>query len=194
VPAISSIIKKETRDKRLPKQLGDFAEGLVVYVLGQMRGMSVAQIDHVGADIIAADRKTGERFAISVKSRIFSKKTGENRAYGAEFEHIKKLEDTARTFDMKAAVAFVFKDDADGVDKIRIIIAAVDDLKKNSEEKKSRDFLHRTKDSITINFNTKNAEEQMKDCSFIDYIEFELKENGKSFRFPSKNISGPLDI
>ena len=41
------------KDDRWPKQFGDFAECLAMYVLGQLKNMSVARIDHVGADLIA---------------------------------------------------------------------------------------------------------------------------------------------
>lgn len=44
----------QKKDKRWAKQFGDFAENLTMYVLGQLKNMSVALIDHVGADIIAA--------------------------------------------------------------------------------------------------------------------------------------------
>ena len=38
-------------DKMVPKQFGDFAEYLVMYVLG-LKGMRVCLVDHTGADII----------------------------------------------------------------------------------------------------------------------------------------------
>lgn len=60
----------QDKDQRWAKQFGDFAECLTMYVLGQLRDMSVALIDHVGADVIATKRKdTSVRYAISVKGR-----------------------------------------------------------------------------------------------------------------------------
>lgn len=45
------------KDLRWTKQFGDFAENLTMYVLGQLSDMSVALIDHVGADVIASKRE-----------------------------------------------------------------------------------------------------------------------------------------
>ena len=58
------------KDERWAKQFGDFSEGLVMYLLGQLKNMSVALVDHVGADIFAVNREnTSQRYAISVKGR-----------------------------------------------------------------------------------------------------------------------------
>ena len=62
-----------TKDKRFPKQFGDFAETLVMFVLAKYKGMRVALVDHVGADLIATDRERTVRYAISVKGRNFPK-------------------------------------------------------------------------------------------------------------------------
>lgn len=61
--------KKE--DDRLSKQLGDFGEQLVMFLVGRIYEHRVAYVDHVGADLIATDKK-GKRYAISVKSRVFN--------------------------------------------------------------------------------------------------------------------------
>lgn len=62
------------KDGRLPKQLGDFGESLVAFLLGNIKGHRVAIVDHEGADIIATDRLDSKlRYAISVKSRRFEK-------------------------------------------------------------------------------------------------------------------------
>ena len=50
---------------RSPKLIGDFGEGLVTYALIR-GGYEVAQVDHVGADLIA--EKEGRRIAVSVKT------------------------------------------------------------------------------------------------------------------------------
>ena len=173
---------KENKDERLPKQLGDFAEGMVMYVLGRMRGMSVALIDHVGADIIAS--KAGKRYAISVKSRIFSTKTKETRSTSLSPSHIEKLKETAKTFGMEAAVAFVFVDEYDGTMKIRILLATTEDLEKGAGDKKY--FLHKSSKSgeLWIGYHNEETFKQMRECGFIDYIEFKLKEEEKGFRFP----------
>ena len=55
----------EKKDDRWAKQFGDFAECLVMHVFGQLKNMSVALIDHVGADVIASTRDGKElRYAI----------------------------------------------------------------------------------------------------------------------------------
>ena len=64
-----------SRDLRFPKQFGDFAESLVMYVLG-LNNWSVALIDHVGADVLAITISREEpykRIVISVKGRNFPK-------------------------------------------------------------------------------------------------------------------------
>ena len=55
------------KDERWAKQFGDFSEGLVMYLLGQLKNMSVALVDHVGADIFAVNRKRGIEY---VKNQI----------------------------------------------------------------------------------------------------------------------------
>lgn len=40
---------------RLPKQLGDFGEQLVMFIIGRLYKHRVAYVDHVGADLIATD-------------------------------------------------------------------------------------------------------------------------------------------
>ena len=58
------------KDDRWSKQLGDFGESLVMYLIGNLKEQRVALVDHVGADIISTDRlENGHRYAISVKSR-----------------------------------------------------------------------------------------------------------------------------
>ena len=97
------------RDLRFPKQFGDFAETLVMYILG-LKSWSVALIDHVGADIIAINKDSLlRRFAISVKGRNFP--SNESKSFDFDKNNINKLCSTAEMLGMEAGVAFVFVDE-----------------------------------------------------------------------------------
>lgn len=89
---------------RAPKLLGDFGEGLVTYALIR-KGFEVANVDHVGADLIA--EKDGKRFAVSVKSRLFRPGSKESLNFVVEKSHIDKLKYFATQFDMIPLFALV---------------------------------------------------------------------------------------
>ena len=55
------------KDGNLSRQFGAFGEYLVQYILGAYKKFKVARVDHVGADLIATDKK-GNYYGISVKS------------------------------------------------------------------------------------------------------------------------------
>jgi len=173
-------MQDKSRDKRLPKQFGDFAEGLVMYVLGKLKNMSVALIDHVGADIIASDRAE-RRYAISVKGRNIP--DTESKGFSFEKRDMEKLEETANNFGMEPAVAFVIVDTLEKSMKIRILIATLDDLKSHGGNMSKSDFLHIHPKTGAISFKYKRERhlKQMKDCGFIDYTEFELKQEVSTF-------------
>jgi len=164
----------KSRDKRLPKQFGDFTEGLVMYVLGKQKDMTVALIDHVGADIIASDRAE-RRYAISVKGRNIP--DNESKGFCFEKRDMEKLEETAHYFGMKSAVAFVIVDTLEKSMKIRVLIATLDDLINHGSHMSKSDFLHINPktDAIEIKYKREKHLKQMKDCNFIDYTEFERK-------------------
>ncbi|MBL0143840.1 MAG: hypothetical protein IPP91_17485 [Betaproteobacteria bacterium] len=82
---------------RSPKLLGDFGEGLATYALIR-KGFEVANVDHVGADLIA--EKSGKRFAVSVKTRLFRPGSKESLNFVVEKGHIDKLNYFATQFDM----------------------------------------------------------------------------------------------
>lgn len=92
------------KDKRLPKQLGDFGEQLVMFILGRLYNQRVAFVDHVGADLIAQDGE--KRFAVSVKSRVISETEGDGQPFNEDQQN--KLRDFAVGFGLTPAVAFVF--------------------------------------------------------------------------------------
>jgi len=89
---------------RAAKQLGDFGEGLVTYVLIR-KGFEVACVDHVGADLIAQRAK--ERIAISVKTRLYKPNSTESRGTVIRSDHIEKLEHFAKRFELQPVFAHV---------------------------------------------------------------------------------------
>ncbi|HFI0047847.1 TPA: hypothetical protein ACGOSV_000199 [Streptococcus suis] len=115
-----------SKDLRFPKQFGDFAETLSMYVLG-LQNWSVALIDHVGADLIAVSREnTSIRLAISVKGRNFP--DNESRSFSFDKNNIDKLKATAELLGMEPAISFVFVDKQEECQKIRVIMAKISDL------------------------------------------------------------------
>jgi hypothetical protein len=82
---------------RSAKRLGDFGEGLVTYCLLR-KGLEVACVDDVGADLIASG--FGERFAISVKTRLFKRGSKESQMMVVESKHLEKLEAFGRRYGM----------------------------------------------------------------------------------------------
>ena len=67
------------KSSRHSKITGDFAEGLVLYMLSK-HGFECASIDHTGIDLLARNPSTKELMGISVKSR--------SRNLGKENHHI----------------------------------------------------------------------------------------------------------
>ena len=170
------------RDGRLSKQFGDFAEGLVMYMLGRIRGMTVALIDHVGADIIAVDRNSKNRYMVSVKGRNFPET--ESKGFVFTRDNCEKLEKISDDFKMIPAIAFVFVDeyeaDSNGkrVMKIRILFIALKDLKNNAGNSK---FLSEVEKGYSIRYEKKcwgkekkSTLDLIRECDFIDYTEFAL--------------------
>ncbi|HHT7813089.1 hypothetical protein HO929_00520 [Streptococcus suis] len=143
-----------SRDLRFPKQFGDFAESLVMYLLG-LNNLSVAQIDHVGADVIAVNELSGfKRFAISVKGRNFP--DTESKSFDFDRANIEKLKKTATLFDMIPAVSFVFVDCQEGIKKIRIIMSELSVLEKFAKDK-DIDFINYNKNQgIQVKFTCSN--------------------------------------
>ena len=97
-----SAVEDEKHYTRAPKLLGDFGEGLVTYTLIR-KGYEVANVDHVGADLIAV--KGTRRFAVSVKTRMYKKGSKETRGSVIATDHIKKLDDFAKRFGLESIFA-----------------------------------------------------------------------------------------
>jgi len=119
------------RQTRAPKLIGDFGEGLVTYALIR-KGFEVACVDHVGADLIA--EKSGNRFAISVKTRLFREGSKESLVFVVEKSHLEKLENFAEQFGMLPIYALTVC----LADKriIQLIMMRVSDLKETLPEVK----------------------------------------------------------
>lgn len=162
----------KTKDDRWAKQFGDFAEGLVMYVMGRMKNMSVALIDHVGADVVAIDRNDkSSRFVISVKGRNFPKE--ESKSFNFTQGNIEKLEVTADLFGMEAAVAFVFVDEQEEQKRIRIFVMKLSDLYKLCDDD-SIEFAGYAADGIQFKYTegrNRHHLSKIKECSCIDYTE-----------------------
>ena len=139
-----------SRDLRFPKQFGDFAESLVMYVLG-LNNWSVALIDHVGADVLAISREEPyKRIVISVKGRNFPKT--ESKSFDFDRKNINKLKGIAKLLDMTPAVSFVFVDTLEKLRKIRIIMLELSVLERLAEDR-TVDFInYNSKQGIQIKF------------------------------------------
>jgi hypothetical protein len=92
------------RFTRAPHLLGQFGEGVVTYLLIR-HDYEVAVVNHVGADLIAEKGK--ERFAVSVKTRLFRSGSQESRNFVVDNPHLSKLNAFASRFDMRALFAQV---------------------------------------------------------------------------------------
>lgn len=93
------------KDWNLSRQLGSFGENLAMFAIGNMKGYKIAIVDHVGADLVATDKK-GNAFAISVKTKTnleynYSKSDDNN------VHELNKLFEFAKSFGMIPAVAYV---------------------------------------------------------------------------------------
>lgn len=98
-----------------------------MHLLGQGKNMSVALVDHVGADLFAVARKDPtKRYAISVKGRVVPQ--NESKNYTFDSKNVQSLSHTAQLFGMEPAVAFVFVDEQEGTRKIRMMFATLRNL------------------------------------------------------------------
>lgn len=181
------------KDLRWAKQFGDFAENLTMYVLGQLSDMSVALIDHVGADVIASKRdkvsqrdnvpqidkasqvdNTPKRYAISVKGRNIP--PTESKSFNFSQGNIDKLTETADTFGMIPAVSFVFVDEMEGPKKIRMFVAKLTDLQEMSADPQVG-FLNKANDGFSLRYTESDHTHWLKairECNKIAYFEMQF--------------------
>ena len=99
--------------------------GLVTYTLIR-KGYEVAYVDHVGADLIA--EKNRERYAISVKFRLFREGSNESRMVSISYNNIEKLETFSRQFNMIPLFAQVVSIADERT--IHLFIISVEDIKR----------------------------------------------------------------
>ncbi len=166
----------QNKDERWPKQFGDFAECLTMYVLGQLKNMSVALIDHVGADVIASKREgSSVRYAISVKGRNIP--PTESKSFNFSQGNIDKLTETAKTFGMVPAVSFVFVDEMEGAKKIRMFVATLETMTTLCSDP-NIGFLNWSTDGFSLRYTEgKSAHRlsEIRQCKKIAYFEMEFK-------------------
>ena len=167
----------QARDGRWAKQFGDFAEHLTMYVMGQLNNMSVALIDHVGADVIAIKRDgSEERYAISVKGRNIPPTEG--KSYTFSQRDIDKLEETAEMLKMTPAVSFVFVDEMEGAKKIRVFVAELANVFRLCDDSEAG-FLKHVADGISFCYTEgKNRQwlSEIRKCDKILYYEIQFTE------------------
>ena len=104
---------------RAPKQLGDFGELLVAYVLSQ-QNFEISVVDHVGADLMAS-RNDSERYAVSVKTHRYTTdaKTKESLSFTISNSELQKLQHFAKTFKLRELVAQVVCFEKDWDESVR---------------------------------------------------------------------------
>lgn len=171
------------KDQRWPKQFGDFAEQLVMYVLGQCKNFSVAYVDHVGADIFAVNRDdNNKKYAVSVKGRIMPET--ESKMFPFDIYNIQKLNETADVFGMIPALAVVIVDEMEGKKKIRIFFSTLEALNDLCNDKNASFISKNQKGDICLKFTQSAHKSYLFDnfngpkgniwSKYIDYTELEF--------------------
>ena len=101
----------KSKDERLSKQLGDFGEQLVMFIIGRCYSHRVALVNHVGVDVIATDceweEKESKKYGISVKTRVFTK---DDSSFDFDENQQEKLVEFSKGFGLTPMVAFVCVD------------------------------------------------------------------------------------
>lgn len=178
--------EKTAKDGRLPKQLGDFGEQLVMFVLGQLKNCTVALIDHVGADVIAVDRNTNRKFAISVKTRIV---LDESKVfYFDEENNIRNLKETSEILGMESAVAFVYIDEQEETTAVRILISPLATLEEMSKDD-SCEYVGTYERSGSKGLTIKITEGKIK--HYIQEIKNDHRIDYTQLNFPAKVLAQP---
>ncbi len=100
-------INKSTRHSKIT---GDFAEGLVLYLLSK-HGFECANVDHTGIDIIAKNPVTKEVMGISVKSRSRTEGT-EGTSLSISNDNFEKVDSACKAFGCVPYFAFLIDEDS----------------------------------------------------------------------------------
>ena len=158
---------------RAPKQLGDFGEFFVNFILNQKeKEYEIAHVDHVGADLIA--EKDGAIYAISVKTRKFKNGSKESRMYTIEQGHLDNLKYFAEKFKMVAVLVIVIA--IEDEKKLEAFIVKVKDIEKQ------KDLFSKVKNGYSFNFGVKNRKGiDVRNSVYIDYTLFKEEKMGNVF-------------
>lgn len=179
--------KDEKKDERLPKQLGDFGEQLVMFLLGRLKGHKVAYVDHVGADLIETGtviengKERKEICAISVKTRVFSI---DNPQHEFNMHQQKKIKEFAEDFDMIPKVAFVCIDKIVTEEDVNIdvYIIKLEDFKKLAIAGEVRGIsVTGTKYDILHFSNAPRNQKYLQNCKYIEFHRLVLKKSSIPF-------------
>lgn len=163
------------KDDRWAKQLGDFGESLVMFLLGNLKKQRVALVDHVGADIISTDRLAkGDKFAISVKSRWFQK---DDPSLVFPKEDQDKLAEFAKDYGMIPAVAFVMIDKTAEV--IDVYIMRLDCFKEFASNPSFKGITFRDR-GLAIS-NAKTNQKNLQNTPKIDHSRFTKSQFSSEF-------------
>jgi len=154
-----------SKTSRAPKQLGDFGEGLVNYVLNR-KGHEVAKVDHVGADLISECLK--KRYAISVKTRSFKKGTRESLSCTISFDSIEKLKFFSDQFGLIPLFSQVIC--LQDSNQIMVFILPINNIDK---------FFKKAQNGYILNFGKKHVD-TLKNSTYIDFSCWENESIGNS--------------
>ena len=161
------------KDDRWSKQLGDFGESLVMYLLGNLKEQRVALVDHVGEDIISTDRlENGHRYAISVKSRWF--KTDDPSLVFEKGDQ-DKLSEFAKEFNMIPVVALVMIDKS--ADVIDVYIMKLNNFKTFASDPDFQGITFRSGDTLAIS-NAQKNQKNLQSNPRIDHSRFTRSQFG----------------
>lgn len=136
-------------------------------------------VDHIGADIIAvkdAETKNEIKYAISVKGRNFP--DSESKSTQFDKHNAEMLADFADSFGMIPAIAFVFTDNMENNQKIRVFLITLDALNLKADDD-SISYIKRSKSTGGgYIFNTQgrknNLLSEIKKDPSIDYTELTM--------------------
>lgn len=157
------MLTKENQS-RAPKIIGDFGEGLVSYTLIR-KGYEVANVDHVGADLIA--EKDGSRIACGVKTRNFPRTSKESLNFVATYSDIEKLKFFSKQFGMKPVFAWVLALESENT--IHLLMASVESIEGH---------LPKVQHGYSFRF-SRSGRSQLLNHEFIDYSSWTDERIGK---------------
>lgn len=164
---------------RTAKQLGDFGEQLVMFLIGRLYRNRVVFVDYVGADLIA--KLPNEKgHAISVKSRVFTT-DGPQQPFDSNQQD--KLEEFAKTFDLIPTVAFVCIDKIDSEQDVNIdvYIIELEDFRALAKDKNAKGITATGINGETLHFSNAPANQHyLQHNELINFHRLTLRGSGKN--------------